>query len=155
LENNEISRYTVQSGIVAPAGQKKNYPDQYKPSKLVSSDTTMTGDTLPVIFQSAPGGLPVTRTYTSSKGPYRVDDLDEITNTSQEPQQPSQYLQITRDSNDPPGASSFYHTFTGPAIYTEEGRFQKFSFSDIDKNSAEYVKQAQDGWVAMIEHYFV
>ncbi|WP_041709688.1 membrane protein insertase YidC [Advenella kashmirensis] len=155
LENNETSRYTVQSGIVAPAGQKKNYPDQYKPFKLVSTETTMTGDTLPVVFESESGGLKVTRTYTFNKGTYRVDVKDVITNTSQEPQQPSQYLQITRDSKDPPGASSFYHTFTGPAIYTEEGRFQKFSFSDIDKNSAEYIKQAKDGWIAMIEHYFV
>jgi hypothetical protein len=53
---------------------------------------------------------------------------------------PQLYLQLVRDGNKPPGESSFYSTFTGPAFYTEAKKYQKVEFSDIDKGKAEFVK---------------
>src|SRR5258705_12062414 len=46
-------------------------------------------------------------------------------------------------------------TFTGPAVYTEESKFVKVDFKDIDKGKTGYPKKARDGWVAMVQHYFV
>src|SRR3546814_8272824 len=46
---------------------------------------------------------------------------------------PSLYLQLVRDGNDPSDSSSFYSTFTGPALYSAGEKFQKITFSDIDK----------------------
>ena len=45
-------------------------------------------------------------------------------------------------------------SFIGPAIYTEKNKFQKFEFKDLDKGKADYDKHADDGWVAMVQHYF-
>ncbi|MFZ5507310.1 MAG: membrane protein insertase YidC, partial [Pseudomonadota bacterium] len=44
---------------------------------------------------------------------------------------------------------------TGPAFYTEAGKYQKVDFSDIDKGKAKFVTKAPDGWVALVQHYFV
>src|SRR3546814_10252923 len=66
----------------------------------------------------------------------------------------SLYLQLTRDGNDPSDKSSFYSTFTGPALYSAEEKFQKITFSDIDKGKSGYVKEANNGWIGMVQHYF-
>ena len=64
------------------------------------------------------------------------------------------YLQLERDGNDPADTSSFYHTFTGIAVYSEQDKFQKMTFSDIEKKKANYIKQADNGWIAIVQHYF-
>jgi YidC/Oxa1 family membrane protein insertase len=46
-------------------------------------------------------------------------------------------------------------TFTGPAVFTDKDKYQKVSFSDIDKEKAKYATQAGDGWIALVQHYFV
>src|SRR4030095_14952120 len=68
------------------------------------------------------------------------------------------YLQMLRDGNPPAGESSFYFTFTGPAIYTDRSRFHKVAVSSIEKSKP--VEQpghdthANDGWIGMVQHYF-
>ena len=53
-------------------------------------------------------------------------------------------------------ASTFgAQSFNGFAVYTEEKKFQKVPLTDIDKGKADYVKQANDGWLAYVQHYFV
>src|SRR5690606_17534208 len=42
-----------------------------------------------------------------------------------------------------------------PAVYTDEEKFQKVKFGDIEKGKASYATTADDGWIAMIQHYFV
>ena len=63
-------------------------------------------------------------------------------------------MQLLRDGNKPAGESSFYSTFTGPAVYTEAKKYQKVEFADIKKKNAEYEKQASNGYIAMVQHYF-
>ncbi len=67
---------------------------------------------------------------------------------------PQLYLQLVRDGNAPAGESSFYFTFTGPAMYTEARKFEKIEFKDIDKGKAEHQRNASDGWIGMVQHYF-
>jgi YidC/Oxa1 family membrane protein insertase len=40
-------------------------------------------------------------------------------------------------------------------VYTDQTKFHKIAFSDIDKNKADYPKHATDGWIAFVQHYFV
>ena len=46
-------------------------------------------------------------------------------------------------------------TFTGPALYTEQDKFQKISFDDVLDGSAKFTQKADDGWISMLQHYFV
>src|SRR5690606_35158350 len=100
-------------------------------------------------------GVKVIKSYTFHKGRYDIDVQHDIYNESAAPITPSLYLQLTRDGNDPPNTSHFYSTFTGPAVYSDQDKFQKAKFSDISKGKATYVAQANNGWIAMVQHYFV
>jgi YidC/Oxa1 family membrane protein insertase len=46
-------------------------------------------------------------------------------------------------------------TFTGPAVFTDAEKFQKVEFADILKNKAKFAQKADNGWLAMVQHYFV
>ena len=46
-------------------------------------------------------------------------------------------------------------SFNGFAVYTDEKKFQKVTSTDVDKGKADYVKQATNGWLAFVQHYFV
>lgn len=154
LEQSPAHTYVVQTGLTgAPAGQA--FPTHLSTFTPLSTETVMTGDTLPVSFVAESDGVRLTKTFTFHRGSYNVDVEHKIENLTSDAINPSVYLQITRDGNDPENTSSFYHTFTGPAVYTEQGKFQKISFSDIEKRKADFVKNADNGWIAMIQHYFV
>jgi YidC/Oxa1 family membrane protein insertase len=94
------------------------------------------------------------KTYTLKRGSYALEVRHDISNGSNEPVSPQLYLQLVRDGNKPIGESAFYSTFTGPAIYTAQKKYQKIEFSDIEKNKAEFEKQSSQGYVAMVQHYF-
>ncbi|MGE4368653.1 MAG: membrane protein insertase YidC [Burkholderiaceae bacterium] len=153
LDNSPSSTYIAQTGVVgAPAGE--TFPTHLTPFKWVSTDTALSGDTLDVVFESESGGVKVRKVYTLHKGRYDIAVRHEVVNQSNAPVAPSVYLQLVRDGNDPPDTSSFYSTFTGPAIYSSEEKFQKITFSEIEKGNASYVRQADNGWIAMVQHYF-
>lgn len=101
------------------------------------------------------GDARVTKVYTFHRGSYLVDVSYEIENRSNAPLSPSAYFQFVRDSNPAAGASKFVPTFTGPAVYTEEEKFHKIQFSDIEKNKAKLPSNPDNGWVGMLQHYFV
>lgn len=153
LRQNGGRTYIVQTGVVGPAGS--NFPTHLVPFKLISSDKEMTGDKLTIVFAAESGGARVTKTFVLYQGKYEIDVSHAVENLTSAPISPSVYLQITRDGDDPEGTSSFYHTFTGPAIYSEQDKFQKVSFDSIKDKDASYVKSADNGWFAMIQHYFV
>lgn len=154
LDNNPEHTYIVQTGIVgAPAGQ--NYPTHLVPFRLLDGPTSMQGDTLTVRFEAESDGVRVTKSFTFKKGSYAIDVDHQIENLTDNPVTPSLYLQITRDDSTPETTSGFYSTFTGAAVYSEEDKFQKVDFSDIAKKKADYIKKTNNGWFAMIQHYFV
>ncbi|WP_119290262.1 membrane protein insertase YidC [Azohydromonas sediminis] len=113
-------------------------------------------DTLELRFDSPDvGGSKLVKTYTLRRGEYTIDVRHEVVNTSTDATiDPQLYLQLVRDGNPPPGESSFYFTFTGPAVYTDAGKFQKIDFKDIAKGSAKHDRSADNGWIAMVQHYF-
>ena len=99
-------------------------------------------------------GVKLAKTYTLRRGSYTIGVRHEVVNASAAAVSPQLYLQLARDGYPPEGESSFYVTFTGPAMYTDQGKFQKIDFKDIDKGKTNHVSQANDGWVAMVQHYF-
>lgn len=100
-------------------------------------------------------GIQVTKIYTFHRGSYVIDVGFEIANHSESSIIPFSYFQMLRDANDPSGASSLLHSYTGPAMYTDDDKFLKVKFSDLDKGKAEYPANADNGWIAMLEHYFL
>ncbi len=110
---------------------------------------------LSLVFESAAqSGVQLIKTYTFKADDYAVDVKHDIVNTSDQDVTPQLYFQLVRDGNKPVGESSFYSTFTGPAIYTEAKKYQKVEFADIKKKKVDIETQSSTGYVAMVQHYF-
>ena len=120
-------------------------------------------DTLDVKLQAtAANGDKVLQTLTFHRGTYVIDVTYDITNTGSAPISPHAYFQFTRDTKSQGvhgwGAPSSY---TGPVIFNETDKYKKVDFSELDKEAADparkptFTKNTDNGWVGMVEHYFV
>lgn len=144
--------YVAQSGI---AGLEA--PNHTTPMQLLPGQRSLAAgeDQLKVTYASAVvGGLQLTKTYTLHRGSYVVDVTHELVNRGDAPLSAKLYTQLVRDDQTGESATPFYNTFTGPAVYTQEQKFQKVGFEDIAKGKADYVAQSSDGYIAMVQHYF-
>ncbi len=159
LERGAGRTYVVQSGLTgAPAGTQ--YPTHLSSFSMISETKEISGDTLVVKFAAESAGVRLIKTFTLHRGQYVIDVTHQIENTTADAVTPSVYLQITRDGVDPNQSSaprflSGPANFLGAAVYSEQDKFQKVTFTDIDKHKATYIKQADNGWFGMIQHYFV
>ncbi|BET27691.1 protein translocase subunit yidC [Limnobacter thiooxidans] len=153
FEQSTKRTYLGQAGLVGVP----DAPNHRTLFELVSTATEFPAgqDSLKLVFKASSGGIESTYTYTVYKNRYDLDLVIQARNANPEPVTPSAYVQITRDGNPLESDSSLYATFTGPAVYTPEKKYQKIKFDDIADRSAQYIKTTDAGWLAMVQHYFV
>ncbi len=156
LKDTEPDLFIAQLGLVglndSPA------PNHYAPLSAANSAYHLADgqDVLEVpLTWSDPSGVQVTKIYTFRRGSFLVDVQQRVENGSSSDWQGGQYRQFQRTP--PKSSGSFFGsgviTYTGAVISTPEERYQKISFDDISKHPLS--KQVMDGWVAMIQHYFL
>ena len=151
LDNSASRIYQAQSGLIGGPFPTHRTPMNFSGARALADGA----NELVLRFESPEvGGVRLIKTYTLKRGAYVIDVRHEVINASGQVVNPQLYVQLVRDGNKPPGESSFYSTFTGPAFYTDAKKFQKVEFSDIEKGKAEFATQSPDGWVAMVQHYF-
>jgi len=155
MDDSKERVYLAQSGLIGGASAA-GWPTHKTP--MVFSGSTMlkgTENELQLRFESVPvGDVKLVKTYILKRGSYAIEVKHDITNASSAAISPQLYVQLVRDGNKPEGESSFYSTFTGPAVFTTQKKYQKIEFSDIEKNNADFEKQSSQGYVAMVQHYF-
>jgi YidC/Oxa1 family membrane protein insertase len=100
-------------------------------------------------------GLSVEKVYTFYRDRYLIDVAFQIKNQGTAPVTADAYFQLVRNDKDPPGQTHTSRTYFGPVMYTAESKYKKISFSDIEEGKAEYPKHADDGWIGIVQHYFV
>ena len=100
------------------------------------------------------GGVKLVKTWTLKRGAYDIAVKHEVVNVGSTAVSPQLYLQLVRDGNKPPGESSFYSTFTGPAVYTDAKKYQKIEFKDIKNKKFDIPSESTNGYIAMVQHYF-
>jgi YidC/Oxa1 family membrane protein insertase len=150
-------RYEAQSGLTGNSGPNHRSLWQAKSGSLVLGDGQ---ETLDVRFTAqGADGLEVTKLYRFKRNSYSIDVVLEIRNGSSAAVAPAAYFQFTHDGKSSADANAVAETFgaqsfNGFAVYTEEQKFQKVHLTDVDKGKADYVKQANDGWLAYVQHYF-
>ncbi|WP_293751409.1 membrane protein insertase YidC [Limnohabitans sp. Rim8] len=144
--------YLAQTGLIGG-----HFPNHKAPMAFSGERSLKAGQNeLALRFESAEmNGVKLVKTYTLKRGSYVIDVKHEVVNNGQASVSPQLYMQLVRDGNKPEGESSFYFTFTGPAVYTDAKKYQKVEFSEIKKKSAEYEKSSVNGYIAMVQHYFV
>ena len=111
---------------------------------------------------TAPNGDAVTQVLTFHRGSYLIDVAFDVANATAAPISPYAYFQLTRDAKQAVVQSSMAPaSYVGPVVYNDKDNFKKVEFGEIDKLAADparkspYQKTADNGWVGMIEHYFV
>lgn len=144
--------YLAQTGLIGG-----NFPNHKTVMSVVPGPREFKEgqDSLTVRFESPEmDGVKLVKTWTVQRGAYAVAVQHEVINTGSASASPQLYLQLVRDGNKPPGESSIYSTFTGPAVYTNEKKYQKVEFKKIDEGKVDIEKSSTDGYVAMVQHYF-
>jgi YidC/Oxa1 family membrane protein insertase len=145
--------YVAQSGLLG--GNLPTHRTEYSAAATEYKLAPGT-DTLEVRLEAPlADGVKVTRVYRFKRGSYVIEVSFEIENRGTAAVQPYAYFQFLRDDKPPAGDSAMMPTFTGVAVYTDKEKFQKVAFSDIEKNKAVHAKTSDDGWAAIVQHYFL
>ena len=147
--------YLAQTGLIgtSPAGVLPNHqtPFVVRPG----ARTLDANGTVQLVMDAEQGGVRLTKTFTFRKGDYTIGVRHDVTNLSTAPVQPSLYLQLQHDGNKPANDSWFMSSYTGPTMYTEADKYQKLLFEDIEDGSVQHSAKADNGWVAISQHFFV
>lgn len=144
--------YKAETGLVGG-----NFPNHRTAFRLITDTLDMKEgqDTLNVSFAASQGNVELIKTYVFHRGHYGIDVKHEVRNKGNVAISPSVYMQLTRDDGKVASDSAFYNTFTGPAAYTEAEKFQKIDFDSIADNDTDLPSQSNEGWIAMLQHYFL
>ncbi len=151
---NATQQYRAQTGLVGGSGP---LPTHNTPMTAVAGERELKAgqDEVQLRLESAEvGGVKLVKTYTFKRGAYTVGVAHEVVNAGTAPVTPQVYLQLVRDGSTVTGGAAFTPSFTGPAVYNDKTKFKTVTFEDVDKNKVDIEKQAADGWVSMIQHYF-
>ena len=157
LDTSAERTYQAQTGLIGGASDNP-FPNHRATRFEVTGGARALAsgqDTLAVRFEATSGGVRLVKTFTFRRGHYDIQVQHEVTNTGSQSVTPSLYLQLLRDGGKPEDDSSFYRTYTGPAFFSDAEKFRKISFDDVLKKKGEELKPADNGWVAMVQHYFV
>ncbi|KPU98733.1 insertase [Variovorax paradoxus] len=152
------TRYLAQTGLLNQVDTGERFPNHLTPMAPKAGPREMAAgqNTLEVGFESAPvGGLKYVKTYVFHRGDYAIGVRHEVVNVSDQPRDAQLYMQLLRHGTVASSTMFGTNTFTGPAAYTNEKKFHKLAFTDITKGKVEPPPAANDGWIAMVQHYFV
>ena len=147
-------RYVAQTGLLG-----KDLPNHKSLFRVLGTPSLSLGKDDPSLVLRLEGvdkqGVKAIKTYRFNRNSYQINVGWIIENTGTEPLSPNAYFQIQRDMASPSGESKMMSTFTGPAVYTDEEKYQKISFGDLTDGKVKLPKVSNNGWLAMVQHHFV
>ncbi|KZX70175.1 membrane protein insertase YidC [Vibrio sp. HI00D65] len=154
LKNEPGHQFIAQSGLVGPQGIDLSSTN--RPSYTVSADSFTLADgqdelRIPMTYQA--NGLNYTKTFILKRGSYAIDVEYDVVNNSGNNATLGMYAHLRQNVMDD-GGSLTMPTYRGGAYSTEDTRYKKYSFDDMqDRNLSLNLANGQ-GWAAMIQHYF-
>lgn len=157
LEDGTQRTYITQSGLIG-----KNGPDASKEGRPVyQSESTSYRleegqESIDVnLYFTDSNGVKYTKTFRFSKGKYSIRQLITVDNLSSENWRGNLFAQIKRDNSEDPSQATGMglQPYLGGAISDEENKYNKVSFSDMAEDPLKIT--TTQGWVAILQHYFV
>ncbi len=144
--------YVAQSGLATPG--LPNHNTRFT-AERTQYDLEDGADeiTLVLTAQGEVGSL--AKTYTFKRGSYVIEVALEVTNTGPQPLDAHAYFQLVRDQSAPDGSSKVMPTYNGVEIYTDAQKLTKVNFDDIVEGKAKFPTNSKDGWIAIVQHYFL
>ena len=144
--------YVAQSGLIGEALPNHN---SVFAAAATAYELAPGKEKLVVRLEAATPTARVAKTYTFHRSSYVIDVAFEVENLTGARIEPFAYFQLVRDAIPPAGDSRMMPTYTGAEVYTEHDKLNKVSLSDIEADKGKYPKSASDGWIALVQHYFV
>ncbi|MGY5706286.1 membrane protein insertase YidC [Vibrio antiquarius] len=147
-------QFIAQSGLVGPQGIDLSSTN--RPHYNVSADSFTLADgqdelRVPMTFTA--NGIEYTKTYIFKRGSYALNVEYDVVNNSGNNATFGMYAHLRQNLMDD-GGSITMPTYRGGAYSTEDTRYKKYSFDDMqDRNLSLNLADGQ-GWAAMIQHYF-
>ncbi|MCE7597445.1 membrane protein insertase YidC [Vibrio fluvialis] len=154
LKNTQGHQFIAQSGLIGPQGIDLSSSD--RPTYTVDADSFTLADSqdelrIPMTYQA--NGIEYTKTFVLKRGDYAIDVEYNVVNHSGNNATLGMYAHLRQNLLDS-GGSLAMPTYRGGAYSTEDTRYKKYSFDDMqDRNLAMNLPNGQ-GWAAMIQHYF-
>ncbi|MDB4836901.1 membrane protein insertase YidC [Marinomonas sp.] len=157
LENGKQRTYVTQSGLIgkngpdASADGRPVYKSESTSYRLADGQDSLDVD----LYFTDANGVKYTKTFRFSKGTYSIRQLITVDNTSAESWRGNLFAQIKRDNSEDPSQASGMglQPYLGGAISDEENTYNKVSFSDMSEEPVKIT--TSQGWVAILQHYFV
>jgi YidC/Oxa1 family membrane protein insertase len=149
--------YFAQTGLLGSTASGAALPNHT--AQMVYTVASSSADK--VVLESTIDGVKLIKTIALTAGSYNIAVNHSVSNASTAAITPSLYLQLLRHGAAVTEGNAITQptsTFTGPAVYTEEKKFQKIEFAEIEKGKAKFHNSSKDGeptWIAMVQHYFV
>jgi YidC/Oxa1 family membrane protein insertase len=153
LTDADINYHVAQSGLVsANKGTAPSHNAIYRSEQSVYR-LAEGKDVIDVpLYWEGENGLKIKKVLTFRRNDYVVDVNYYIT-PGQQSWSGSDYMQITRSLPVEINSNAFIRTYTGGVVYNDEIKYEKYDFDDIAEENLNY--QLTDGWLAMIQHYFL
>jgi YidC/Oxa1 family membrane protein insertase len=150
MDTSEHLTYVLQGGLLskqaAPTHESQFNTSQQQYEMVAGMNE------LQVPFTWEQDGISVTKTYEFLQGSHQVRVRYNINNNSSTTWSGRAYSQFKRNAPEQGGMRLIY-TYTGPVISGPENRYEKIPFKDI--TSQALTRDVADGWMAMIQHYFL
>jgi len=144
--------FVAQSGLIS--SEKTLAPNHEAEFTIEQSEYQLADgeETLDVklIWQKA-DGIEVVKHFIFNRGSYLINVVHEVNNNSGVAWTARDYAQLMR--GEPSETSSFIYTYTGGVVYSPETKYEKYDFGDMA--DANLNRNETDGWIAMIQHYFL
>ncbi len=145
--------FMAQTGLV---GDGVDAPDHQARWQAEAGEYVLEGDadrlTVPLRWQS-PTGVVITRRYIFERDSYVVRVVHEVTNPTDTPWRGYQYNQLRRSAQTEGPGFLGAASYTGGVIYSPEDKYNKISFGDMEDEDLS--RDIDNGWLAMIQHYFL
>ena len=149
-------RFLAQSGLLGLGSSDKNKRLVYQTNQdhYILKENQ---DVLRIVLQHvSESGITVEKSFTFSRGNYKIHIDYQITNRSSNTWRAVMFGQLQRgDYPDPHQNNNTLSpaSFLGIALYTPEKPYTKIKIKNLRKAPIEHV--VEGGWIALVQHYFV
>ncbi len=146
--------YIAQSGLIGSQKDKAPNHEALFQAEKTSYSLAEGADELdiPLHWQGA-DGVTVTKHLVLHRGSYLMDVRYEINNQSAESWAARDYGQLQRTEPESKSSGFTTYTYTGGVIYNPTDKYDKIDFDELAKKSLSI--DSDNGWLAMIQHYFL
>lgn len=148
--------YFTQDGLIGTGDNYPNHKTRYKAERQLYTLDEGQDQVEVRLHWTASNGVLYTKVFRFHRDQYVIDIEYQIENTSTVPWQGyfyGQYLRADFSTGESFGLMNAVPSYIGGAIYTPEEKFDKLSFDDM--TDANLNREVSNGWIAMLQHYFV